>query len=243
MRQRLRVAWRAARRSWRSWKRFGYCSINSLLHSPFNLCFRRPAHAWKRKQHDLHFKQARQFSCVFDNDVQSSVAWDQKRVTTGAACHPSSRFIYTGFPYQTTCTHCFRYWWESTRRSESSGLNDWVSKTGASAYIFFFVHIMKGNLLDPTLIETVQPARIFSVQNFLLLQAVIRHNIHTPCNHLNLCAVCKIDDMYSKHFPKDYIDKTGHDESQLYVVYRRGSPSLVVKPLQWFTASQKVLQL
>lgn len=90
--------------------------------------------------------------------------------------------------------------------------------------IFFMTPASKVNLLNPTFVDTIISAEILDEQHRLLRQIVLKHNMHNPCGHLNPFAVCMIDNICSKRFPKDFVDETGHDEAQLYVMYRRRSP-------------------
>lgn len=90
--------------------------------------------------------------------------------------------------------------------------------------IFFMTSKSKTNLLDPTFIDTIISAKLRDKQNTLLFQVVLKHIVHNPYGYLNPSAVCMMGKFCSKNFPKEFVDETNHDESQLYVNYRRRSP-------------------
>lgn len=90
--------------------------------------------------------------------------------------------------------------------------------------IFFMTSISKVNLPNQTFSDKIMSAKIRSMQKFLLLQVVIKHNNHAPYGRLNPSAVCMLDIICSKQFSKDSAFETGHDEAKMCVTYRRRSP-------------------
>lgn len=85
-------------------------------------------------------------------------------------------------------------------------------------------HNQKTHPLDYSFIDTTFSAELPNEQNAILDQIVLKHEMNNPCGHLNPFAICMIENCCSKQFPKDFVDETGHDELQLYVMYRRWSP-------------------
>lgn len=81
--------------------------------------------------------------------------------------------------------------------------------------IFFMTPQPKTNLLDPAFIDTIISAEILNMENNLCGQVVHEHNKHSRCGHLNPSAVCMIGNYCTKRFPKDLVEETGRDESQL----------------------------
>lgn len=83
----------------------------------------------------------------------------------------------------------------------------------------------KTNLLDPPFISKIILVQILIEQNNLLCQGVLKQNTHSPCGHLNTPAVCINNNYCSKQVSKDFVDASGHDETQRYLSYRRPPPN------------------
>lgn len=81
--------------------------------------------------------------------------------------------------------------------------------------IFSITPQSKINLLNPTIIDIFISAGISYDQPSLLFQVAIKHSVDNPCGHLNLSTACKFDTFYSKYFPKDIVEKTGHKYAQM----------------------------
>lgn len=131
--------------------------------------------------------------------------------------HRSSRPRRTSFSYHISCTGNLLYCKKLIREMKAYVcLTELQKRMLPHAHCnFFMTQTSKINLLNPSFIDRTTSAEFPSVQNSLLEQVGFKHNIH------NLSAFCMIDNIYFKHFPKDFVDETSDDESQIYVTYRR----------------------
>lgn len=57
--------------------------------------------------------------------------------------------------------------------------------------------------------------------NPTLRQVVLKHNMHYKFGDFNPSAVCLYNEMCTKHFFKQFLSETGHNEAQMYVTYLR----------------------
>lgn len=85
--------------------------------------------------------------------------------------------------------------------------------------IYFMTPAWKVNWLIPTFVDVIISTENPNKQNSFLRQVVHKHNMRNPCAHLNHSAVYMIDNICSKHIPKDVINKTGIYGAPMFVTY------------------------